>query len=117
MALYEPRNREPLSRAAFASRLLAHMAVAICVLGISLAIGMLGYIATERLPAIDAFLNTAMLLGGMGPVNPPVTWAGKLFAGLFALYAGLVFIVVAALVLGPVVHRVLHKFHWVTKDA
>jgi len=53
-----------------------------------------------------------MLLGGMGPVNPPQTDAGKLFAGLFALYAGLVFIVAAALVFVPVLHRLLHRFHW-----
>ena len=53
-----------------------------------------------------------MLLGGMGPVNAPQTQAGKFFAGCYALYAGLVFIVTAALILTPVVHRVLHKFHW-----
>lgn len=116
MLMYEPRTQKPLAPAAFASRLVAHLAVAICVLGLSLGMGMLGYIATERLAPMDAFLNAAMLLGGMGPVNPPITWAGKLFAGLFALYAGLVFIVIAALVFAPVVHRVLHKFHWDTKD-
>ena len=61
---------------------------------------------------VDAFLNSAMLLGGMGPVGPDLrTDAGKLFAGIFALYAGLVFIATAALTLGPVVHRVLHRFH------
>ena len=53
-----------------------------------------------------------MLLGGMGPVDMPQTDAGKLFAGIFALYAGLVFIAAAALMLGPVVHRLLHRFHW-----
>ena len=57
-------------------------------------------------------LLASMLLGGMGPVDLPVTPAGKLFAGLFALYAGLVLIVGAALMITPVVHRVLHKFHW-----
>jgi hypothetical protein len=55
-----------------------------------------------------------MLLGGMGPVDPPQTFGGKLFAGIYALYAGLVFIATAALVFTPVVHRVLHKFHWDT---
>ena len=73
---------------------------------------MVGYVFTEQMSAIDAFLNAAMLLGGMGPVNPPATVGGKLFAGLFALYAGLVFIVCAALVLTPVLHRVLHRFHF-----
>jgi hypothetical protein len=53
-----------------------------------------------------------MLLGGMGPVDAPKTPGGKFFAGCYALYAGLVFIVSAALVFTPVLHRVLHRFHW-----
>ncbi len=61
---------------------------------------------------MDAFLNSAMLLGGMGPVNLPQTEGGKLFAGIYALYAGLVFIVTAALVFTPILHRVIHHFHW-----
>jgi hypothetical protein len=56
-----------------------------------------------------------MLLGGMGPVNAPATPGGKLFAGLYALYAGLVFLIVAGLLLAPVVHRILHRFHWEEK--
>jgi hypothetical protein len=73
---------------------------------------MVGYVAFEHLSWIDAFLNAAMLLGGMGPVNAPQTDGGKLFAGLFALYAGLVFIVTAALLLSPVLHRLMHRMHW-----
>ncbi|GAB2583204.1 hypothetical protein GCM10027034_14170 [Ramlibacter solisilvae] len=64
---------------------------------------------------MDAFLNSAMLLGGMGPVNPPQTEGGKLFAGIYALYAGLVFIGTAALVFTPILHRVIHHFHWSEK--
>lgn len=70
----------------------------------------------EDLPAMDAYLNSAMLLGGMGPVNNPKTEMGKLFAGSYALYAGLVFIVTAALIFTPVIHRVLHQFHWDDED-
>ncbi len=81
------------------------------LLALSLGVGMLGYGHFEGLPWIDGFLNSAMLLGGMGPVNPPLTAAGKLFAGIYALYAGLVFIVTAALVVTPILHRVLHRFH------
>ena len=77
----------------------------------SVALGMAGYMHFEHLTPLDAFLDTAMLLGGMGPVHIPVTDAGKLFAGFFALYAGIVFIATAALLLGPVAHRVLHRFH------
>ncbi|MBM3117852.1 hypothetical protein JMJ54_18615 [Jeongeupia naejangsanensis] len=60
----------------------------------------------------DAFVNAAMLLGGMGPVNPPQSLAGKIFAGCYALYAGLVFIVTAALLFTPVFHRLMHRVHW-----
>ena len=74
--------------------------------------GILGYQYFEHLPWRDAFLNAAMLLGGMGPVDKPCTPHGKLFAGLYALYAGLLFIVMAGLVFTPVVHRLMHKFHW-----
>ena len=87
------------------------MAAGAVLLVVSLAAGMLGYIKFENLSALDAFLNTAMLLGGMGPVNLPTTVNGKLFAGIYALYAGLVFIVSVALVVTPIVHRVLHMFH------
>jgi hypothetical protein len=110
--MYEPMSEKPLPRAHFARRLAQHGAFAAALIAISLAIGMTGYCAFERLSLLDGFLNTAMLLGGMGPVNPPVTPAGKLFAGIFALYAGLVFIVTAALLATPVVHRLIHRFHW-----
>ena len=114
--MYESRRQRPLPRAHFVRRLGLHLALALGLLAVSLGIGMAGYVAFEQLPWIDAFLNAAMLLGGMGPVDLPKTQAGKLFAGLYALYAGLVFIAAAALVLAPVVHRVLHRFHWDEKD-
>ena len=82
------------------------------MLGVSLVFGMWGYMFLENLAWRDAFLNAAMLLGGMGPVNPPQTDSGKLFAGVYALYAGLVFIITAALLFTPILHRLLHKFHW-----
>ncbi len=110
--MYESRQDRPLHPRAFASRLVAHLALTLGLLLVSLLLGMTGYMRFEQLPALDAFLNASMLLGGMGPVNPPVTAMGKLFAGCYALYAGLVFIVSAALIFTPIVHRVLHKFHW-----
>ncbi len=78
----------------------------------SLGVGMAGYASFEGLGWCDSFLNASMLLGGMGPVDMPHTAGGKLFAGLYALYAGLVFLVATGLLLIPVFHRVLHKFHW-----
>jgi hypothetical protein len=110
--MYESRTQKPVSRAHFTRRLLAHIAIAIGLIAVSIAIGMWGYVALEHLAPLDAFLNATMLLGGMGPVNPPVTPPGKLFAGCFALYAGLVFIVTAALLFTPLLHRLMHHFHW-----
>jgi len=77
---------------------------------------MWGYVTFENLAWIDAFLNTSMLLGGMGPVNLPHTDAGKLFEAFYALYAGLVFLVTVGLVFAPILHRVLHRFHWDEKS-
>ena len=110
--MYESTTEKPATPPHFAKRLAQHIAVALGLLAVSLAGGMLGYVQLEGMSWLDAFLNAAMLLGGMGPVNPPLTPGGKLFAGLYALYAGLVFIVTAALIFTPIVHRVMHNFHW-----
>jgi hypothetical protein len=110
--VYETKSQQPLARPRFAKRLLVHFAISQGLIAVSVGIGMAGYCGLEHLPPLDGFLNTAMLLGGMGPVNPPVTSAGKLFAGFFALYAGLVFIVTAALLFTPLLHRLMHHFHW-----
>jgi len=110
--MYEQKSEPPLLRKFFARRLCQHALIAIGLIVFSIALGMTGYHGFEHLSTLDSFLNTAMLLGGMGPVNPPVTSAGKLFAGFFALYAGLVFIVTAALLFTPLLHRLMHRFHW-----
>ena len=110
--MYERRSQPPIPRARFLRRLGVHVAMAFGFLVVSLLIGMAGYERLEHLGWRDAFLNAAMLMGGMGPVDAPRTDAGKLFAGLFALYAGLGFIVAAGLMFTPVLHRLLHRFHW-----
>lgn len=110
--MYESRRHRPLPRPRFIRRMLWHFAVATALVLGSLLIGMAGYALYEGLAWRDAFLNAAMLLGGMGPVEVPRTAGGKLFAGLYALYAGLVFLVAVGIVLAPVVHRLLHRFHW-----
>ena len=104
---------EPLaSPATFAGRMLVNIFVALVMVAIALAVGIYGYEATEGMPLIDAFLNAAMLLGGMGPVGPDLqTEAGKLFAGFYALGCGLVLVLVSGIVLAPVFHRVLHALH------
>ncbi|HET7525351.1 MAG TPA: hypothetical protein VFK10_05345 [Burkholderiaceae bacterium] len=110
--MYESRRQPPLTHRTFVQRLLLHAGIALALVVGSLAIGMVGYHALENLSWIDAFLNSAMLLGGMGPVNPPTSDGGKLFAGLYALYAGLVFIVSAGVLFAPVLHRLMHRFHF-----
>ena len=110
--MYESLSHPPIDRRRFVRRFLGHFLVAAALIAGSLGAGMVGYVAFEHLSWIDAFLNSAMLLGGMGPVDPPKTDAGKLFAGVYALYAGLVFIVTAALLFSPVLHRLLHRLHW-----
>ncbi len=92
--------------------MLLHAGAAVAVLLLSLALGMAGYMHFEALAWRDAFLNAAMLMAGMGAVDAPHTEGGKLFVGLYALYAGLVFLVAAGLLFTPVVHRLMHKFHW-----
>ncbi len=110
--MYERRTHRPIPRAHFARRVFNHLLVALALVVLSLLLGMCGYVYYERLEWLDAFLNSAMLLGGMGPVDLPKSDGGKLFAGLYALYAGLVFLIVASLIVAPIAHRVLHKFHW-----
>jgi hypothetical protein len=108
---FEHRAQPVIPQRPFLARLARSGLVAAMLIGFSLAIGMVGYRYFETLTWIDAWLNAAMLLGGMGPVNPPVTAGGKLFAGFYALYCGLAVLVVAGVLLAPVAHRILHRFH------
>jgi hypothetical protein len=109
---FEGRHEQPLSRAQFARRMMRHGGFAALVVVASLALGVAGYMGLAHQSLVDALLNAAMLLGGMGPVGPiEGTWA-KLFAAAFALYSGLVFLLVAGVLLAPMFHRVLHRFHW-----
>jgi len=112
MHMYEPHYQEPIPRRHFVRRLIMHFIGSLALVFVSLFLGMLGYHYYETLPWRDAFLNAAMLLGGMGPVESPRTDGGKLFAGLYALYAGLVFLIAAGLIVAPALHRMLHLFHW-----
>ena len=110
--MYESKAHPPIPRSRFIRRVLLHAAAALALMLVSLMLGMAGYQYFEQFPWRDAFLNAAMLMGGMGPVDAPRTDGGKLFAGLYALYAGLILLVAAVLVVTPVVHRVMHRFHW-----
>lgn len=109
---FEHHHQRPLTGRQFARRLLGHAMYAALLVAGSLLLGAAGYRVFAGLSWVDAILNSAMLLGGMGPVGEIGSTAGKLFAAAFALYAGIVFLAVSALLLGPVFHRVLHHFHF-----
>jgi hypothetical protein len=85
--------------------------LALLLIALSLGVGMVGYHAIEGLPWVDAFLSAAMILSGMGPVGEPLSTAGKLFAGSYALYSGFVALICVGVLGAPVLHRFLHRFH------
>jgi len=109
--MYERHDQPLLSRSNFIRRQINHFLIVLAIIAGSLGIGMVGYHWFEGLSWIDAFLNSAMLLGGMGPVAVLNTNAGKIFAGVYALYSGIVFLVVAGVLFAPAFHRMLHHFH------
>src|SRR5215510_5067335 len=109
--MYELHTEKLLPWKHFRRRLIRHGSFAVSILVFSLAIGTLGFHWLALQEWIDAFLNSSMLLGGMGPVGEIKTTPGKLFASLYALYAGIVFIASSGILLAPVLHRILHKAH------
>ena len=113
---YENFERPLLPLHRFAVRLIGNSIVAIVLLSGSLAAGVWGYSHFEHMDLIDAFLNAAMILGGMGPVDRLSSEGGKLFAGCYALYSGIVILFSATILLAPVAHRVLHAFHLADDD-
>jgi uncharacterized membrane protein len=110
-AMYEHRSQPLLARPLYLRRLLRHGAAAGLVVCVSLAIGIAGYHFIEGLSWLDSLLNASMILGGMGPVGAIQTTGGKLFASFYALFAGLVFVVVIGILVAPAFHRFLHKLH------
>jgi hypothetical protein len=103
-------------RRRFRSHLAQNVGIAAIALAVSLAAGMAGYHWLAPMPWIDAFMNAAMLLGGMGPVDLLSNDPAKLFAGTYAVYCGVVFIATVGLVLAPIATHVLHRFHLDDKD-
>lgn len=110
-AMFEHHTKPLLPRRVYYRRLARSAALGAGVLAAALGLGMIGYHALEKLPWIDAFLNAAMILSGMGPVATLQTEAGKLFAGGYALFSGIALITTLGIIFAPVVHRFLHKFH------
>lgn len=108
---FEHRTAPLAPQHVFFGRLARNLAFALAMIAAALAIGMVGYRATEGMSWLDAYLNSTMLLGGMGPVDVLHTDAGKFFAGTYALFCGLLIVVATGVVLAPILHRVLHAMH------
>ena len=109
--MFEHRSSPLLPRQAFYRRVAICFLLSQAVVAVALGIGMAGYHFFETMGWVDAFENAAMILSGMGPVSTLQTEAGKIFAGCYALFSGLLLITVTGIVLAPVIHRGLHKFH------
>lgn len=108
---FEHRTHPVVSRVTFARRMAYAIGLWALLTLVGLIIGMTGYMLTEGLSLADAYVNAAMILSGMGPVAEMKTTAGKIFAGSYAIFSGLVLVIGAGFILGPVFHRVLHRFH------
>ncbi len=109
--MYERRQQPIASLGKFILRLAHSVALGLLIIAIALSIGMMGYHHYEHMSWIDSFANASMILSGMGPFGPLTTNAGKLFAGFYALFSGLLFILLMGIFLGPIFHRFLHKFN------
>jgi hypothetical protein len=115
--MFEHHKQPMLPAREFLIHQLIYLVVAFLIIAGSLVIGILGYHFFEKLPWIDALVNAAMILGGMGPVNELHTNVGKLFASFYALYSGIVFLVSVGVILAPLYHRFLHRFHIEMEEA
>jgi hypothetical protein len=108
---FEHRHQPLASRSLFLRRVQRYLTLSFGIIVVSLGVGVLGYHITEGLSWLDSLLNASMILGGMGPVDAVRTTAGKWFASFYALYSGLVLLVAAGVLMAPVFHRFLHRFH------
>lgn len=109
--MFERRRELLASRRVFFIRLIWAIAFGGILIALALFLGMMGYHYFEHMPWVDAFVNAAMILSGMGPLGVLATSAGKIFAGCYALFSGLIFILIVSIIFAPVIHRYFHKFH------
>jgi hypothetical protein len=109
--VYEHKSEPLLPFRRFLRRQIDHFLIGLGIIGVSLGLGIAGYHFLGKLAWIDSLVNASMILGGMGPVDPLQTTAGKIFASLYALYSGIVFLVVVGIMAAPIVHRLIHHLH------
>jgi len=108
---FEHRGQPVASRRQFLVRMFIAIGIWIVLTLVGLAIGIAGYAAFEGMSFVDAYVNAAMILSGMGPMGELKTTAGKVFAGSYAILSGLIIIIATGFVLAPIFHRILHRFH------
>ena len=108
---FEHRSEPLVPWSRFIRRLASTFAIGLVLVAISLALGMIGYRELFALSWIDAFVNAAMILSGMGPLAEPQSFGAKLFSGLYALYSGLAVLAIAGIIFAPAIHRFLHYLH------
>jgi hypothetical protein len=109
--MFERHYEKLLPRRSFVKRVIKYTLISVGLVVASLFVGMVGYHVFEGLSWVDSFLNASMLMGGMGPVNALRTDQGKVFAGAYALYCGMVLLIAVAIFAAPIFHRFLHHFH------
>ncbi len=109
--MYERRHQPLLPRTRFILRFLRSFSLSAGIVAGALGIGIVGYHFLAKLAWIDALVDASMILSGMGPVNPLTNTAGKVFASAYALFSGIVFLAITAIVVAPLLHRLLHRFH------
>jgi len=112
---FERRGQPVVSRLKFVVRMFIAIGLWIVLTIVGLAIGVAGYAGFEGMSFVDAYVNAAMILSGMGPIGELKTTAGKIFAGSYAIFSGLIIVIASGFVLAPIFHRVLHRFHVETK--
>lgn len=108
---FERHGQPVASRRTFAGRMLVAIGLWLLLTVGGLAIGIAGYAAFEGMSLVDAFVNAAMIFSGMGPLGELKTTSGKIFAGTYAIFSGLIIVIATGVVLAPIFHRVLHRFH------
>ena len=108
---FEHRRQAVISRRRFVARMFRAVGLWMILTLVGLAIGILGYAEFEGMSFVDAYVNAAMILSGMGPIGELKSTAGKVFAGSYAIFSGLIIVIATGFVLAPIFHRVLHRFH------
>jgi hypothetical protein len=114
--MYERVSDRLISRVHFARRVASHSLFVVAIMGVSVLVGVVGFIVLENKELEDAVLHAAYMLSGFGLVEMPTSTAGKLFAGFFGLYASIFFLAAFSIIFAPIVHRILHKLHLDSDD-